>query len=185
MTTLRKDQPTAAEREENAALAALGLLSPRELAKTPKDLVDEMSEAASLLAETVPLVPPSLSLKNRLMERVSQFEALKPLADVRRYDDQWVHSGAPGVDTKILFKDVKSGRTTMLIRMEPGAVLPSHRHGDDEQCLVLQGDIRWGELIYEEGDFVVMAKETTHPRVHSVHGNLLLIMAGHNELVRA
>jgi hypothetical protein len=44
--------------------------------------------------------------------------------------------------------------------------------------------VRWGDLVYEEGDFVVMAKESTHPRVHSVRGNLLLIMAGHNELVR-
>ena len=173
------------EREENAALAAMGLLPAREVAKTPGELVDEMREAASLLAETIPLVSPSPSLKSRLFERVAQFESLKPLADVRRYDDQWVHSGVPGVDLKTLFKDVKSGRTTMLIRMEPGAILPSHHHGDDEQCLVLQGDIRWGELVYEEGDFVVMAKETTHPRVHSVHGNLLLIMAGHNELVQA
>jgi hypothetical protein len=119
-------------KEENAALAALGLLSARELAKTPGELVDEMREAASLLSETVPSVRPSPSLKNRLIERIAQFEALKPLADVRRYDDQWIHSGVPGVDTKTLFKDVKSGRTTMLIRMEPGASLPSHHHGDDE-----------------------------------------------------
>jgi anti-sigma factor ChrR (cupin superfamily) len=173
------------EQEENAALAALGLLSARELAKSPVELVDQMKEAAALLAETVPAVPPAPSIKSKLMERVSNFEALKPLADVRRYDDQWVHSGVPGIDLKTLFKDVKSGRTTMLVRMEPGASLPSHRHGDDEQCLVLKGDVRWGELVYEEGDFVVMANETTHPRIHSVHGNLLLIVAGHNEFVHA
>jgi len=178
MSTSMKGQ----EQEENAALAALGLLSARESAKIPGELVDEMKEAASLLAEIVPAVPPAPSIKSKLMERVSNLEA-KPLADVRRYDDQWVHSGVPGIDLKTLFKDKKSGRTTMLVRMEPGASLPSHRHGDDEQCLVLQGDVRWGELVYEEGDFVVMANETTHPRIHSVHGNLLLIVAGHNEFV--
>jgi len=36
-----------------------------------------------------------------------------------------------------------------------------------------------------QGDFVVMANETTHPAIHSVHGNLLLIVAGHNEFVHA
>jgi anti-sigma factor ChrR (cupin superfamily) len=179
MSTSMKGQ----EHEENAALAALGLLSARELAKVPAGLVDEMKETAALLAGTVLAVPPAASIKSRLMERVSNFEALKPLADVRRYDDQWVHSGVPGIDLKTLFKDVKSGRTTMLLRMEPGASFPAHHHGDDEQCLVLQGDIRWGELVYEEGDFVVMANETTHPRIHTVNGNLLLIVAGHNEFV--
>jgi len=173
------------EQEENAALAALGLLSARELAAAPAALLDEMKEAASLLAETIPGVAPAASLRGRVMDRVAQFESLKPLADVRRYDDNWVHTGVPGVDLKTLFKDRKSGRTTFLMRMEPGASFPAHRHGDDEQCLVLDGDVRWGELVYEAGDFVVMASETTHPRIHSVHGNLLLLVAGRNEFESA
>src|SRR5439155_24023880 len=102
MSSSMKGQPPVAEQEENAALAALGLLPARELAKIPVELVDEMKEAASLLAEMAPSVSPAPSIKSRLMERVSNFDALKPLADVRRYHDQWVHSGVPGIDLKTL-----------------------------------------------------------------------------------
>jgi anti-sigma factor ChrR (cupin superfamily) len=65
--------------------------------------------------------------------------------------------------------------------MQPGASLPAHRHHDDEQCLVLRGDIRWRELVYEEGDFIVMGRDTEHPEVSSLNGNLLLLVAGHND----
>ena len=119
------------------------------------------------------------------MARVAAYEELRPLADVRRNEGGWLSAGFPGVDVRPLFRDRTSGQSTVLIRMEPGAKLPTHSHGANEQCLVLEGDIRWGEVAYEAGDFVVMAKDTTHPELHSKSGNLLLIISGHNEYARA
>jgi anti-sigma factor ChrR (cupin superfamily) len=173
------------EREETAALAALGFLSPKEQRSAPAELKASMTQAAALLAESVPPAAPKPSVKGRLLDRVAGYEALKPLADVRPYDGGWVNSGVEGVDIRNLFRDPGSGRTTMLVRMEPGMRLPAHYHHDDEQCMVIRGDIRWGELVYQEGDFVVMGKETTHPEIHTVDGNLLLIVAGRNEFVNA
>ncbi len=137
-----------------------------------------------LVAESIRPVPPRADLKARLMSRVAAHSTLRPLADVRTHDTPWEPMGR-GVKARTLFHDTATDRTTMLIRMEPGSRLPSHTHGDDEQCLVIEGDIRWGSIAYNAGDFVAMAKNTTHPEVRSETGNLLLIIAGHNELVHA
>ena len=82
-----------------------------------------------------------------------------------------------------LYLDRDAGRTTMLLRMAPGARLPAHRHGADEQCLVVSGDIRQGEVVYREGDFVVMGKDSHHPEIYTEGGNVLLLVMGRNELI--
>jgi anti-sigma factor ChrR (cupin superfamily) len=170
---------------EVAALGELGLLTPSDLAGIPAPDIANLAAAASLLAESAPPVTPEPSVKSRLMSRVTDWEALKPLADVRSYDGKWVYGGAPGVEIRKLFRDRATGRTTMLLRMDPGVRFPSHYHHDDEQCFVISGDIRWGDAVYQGGDFVVFSKSTTHPEIHSVSGNLLLLVAGHNEFVQA
>ena len=145
---------------------------------------DEEIAAMSLLAGLTTPVSPARSLKARVMTRIAQYESLKPLADLRTYDGEWTAVGIPGVEIRNLFRDRSTGRTTMLVRMQPGVRFPSHLHHDDEQCLVIEGDIRWGELVYEKGDFVVMGKSTTHPEIHTETGNVLLIIAGRNEFVQ-
>lgn len=183
MSIPKKHAAATVEQQETAALAALDLASPSEAASAPKHLVAEMREAAWLLAGTVTPVAPAPSLKDRVLARVAQFEQLKPLADVRRNEEYWVSGGMPGVEIKPLFQDEETGRSTYLLRMQPGVRLPAHYHHDAEQCLVLKGDIGWGDLVYEEGDFIVMGKGTKHPEIHTVNGNLLLLMSGRTEFV--
>ena len=139
--------------------------------------------AAAILADTIAPAQPKPELRDRLTARIAAYEELKPLAELRTHEGAWSSAGAPGVEMRRLFRDPDSGRTTLLLRMEPGARLPAHRHGDHEQCLVLSGDIGWGELIYREGDFVTMGKGTSHPEIRSEQGNLLLLVAGRNEFV--
>jgi len=181
MNNSKKGASLTVEQQENAALAALGFLSPREAMAAPRVAIAQMSEAAALLAETVAPVAPPPALKGRLLSIVADFELLKPVADVRRDENTWVHTGMPGIDIKPLFKEASTGRNTYLVRMEPGARMAPHHHGDIEQCLVVKGDIRWGNLVFEEGDFMVMGKDTAHPEVHTVNGVIMLIISGHNE----
>ena len=185
MSTTREGQQAPAKQQDNAALAALGLLPAREAAGVPEELVNQMRQAAALIAESIAPVAPPPGLKDRLMTRIANYQEMKPLADVRSHDDNWKLGVMPGVDIKPLFKDKQTGMNTMLVRMEPGARLPAHYHHDVEQCLMVKGDIRWGELVYEEGDFVVMGKNTAHPEIYTVHGNIMLIMSGHNEFAQA
>jgi len=141
-------------------------------------------ETAALLAGAIKPVLPKPSLKARVMTRIAQYESLNPLADVRPYDGEWIPTGVPGLEIRNLFHDRGTGRTTMLVRMQPGVRFPAHKHGDDEQCLVIEGDIRWGELVYQKGDFVAMGKSTMHPEIYTETGNVLLIIAGRNEFVK-
>lgn len=179
------DQASRAEIEASAALAALGMLTPREASAIRPREVRRMEEAVASLVAAVAPAHPRPSARDRLMARVAAYEELRPLADVRRNEGGWLSAGFPGVDVRPLFRDRTSGQSTVLIRMEPGAKLPTHSHGANEQCFVLEGDIRWGEVAYEAGDFVVMAKDTTHPELLSSNGNLLLIISGHNEYAHA
>jgi anti-sigma factor ChrR (cupin superfamily) len=179
-----KESAVTEEQQQDAALAALGLLSSRDAKAVPRRAIAEMTEAATLLAAAVAPQSPPPAVKTRLLSRVAAFEALRPVADVRQGEGDWRYAGLPGVEMKQLFHEAGTGRSTFLLRMEAGARLPAHHHGDLEQCLVLKGDIRWGDLVYEEGDFMVMGKDTAHPELHTINGNLLLLISGHNEYER-
>jgi anti-sigma factor ChrR (cupin superfamily) len=143
----------------------------------------EYRASAALLAEAPAPVAPAPGLKSRLMSRVTAYETVKPIVDVRHNESAWRPYGAARIDIKPLFKDELTGRTTVLLRMAPGSRLPAHHHHDVEQCLVVKGDVRFGDLVYEEGDFVVMGQHTDHPEIHSAHGNLLLLIAGRTEFL--
>ena len=147
------------------------------------DIASATADAAALLAELPEPSAPAPSVKKRLIASVAAYEQVKPIADVRANEPNWVPYGGPGVEMKPLFMDALTGRSTVLLRMAAGARFPAHHHHDVEQCLVLKGDIRFGELVYEEGDFVVMGKDTDHPEIHTVNGTLLLLVAGRTEIL--
>jgi anti-sigma factor ChrR (cupin superfamily) len=140
-------------------------------------------EAARLLAESSEPQAPATAARGRLLARVADYARLRPAADVRRDEGNWVESGVAGVTIRNLFHDGESRLSTYMVRMEPGARFPAHRHGADEQCLVLSGDIGWGDVVYRAGDFVAMGKGSSHPEIFTREGNTLLIVAGRNELI--
>ena len=179
---------TSDELAEQVSLAALDFLSPAESAALARhlgarQLLADEREVAALLGSVVPLVAPPPGLRDRLMRRVADYQELKPASEVRTFDGGWRTTGLPGIDFKPLYHDRKSGMFTQLVRMEPGARYPQHMHYDDEQCLVLQGDVRWGESRYLQGDFVTTSAGVLHQTLETDAGNVLLIISGHNEFV--
>ena len=56
---------------------------------------------------------------------------------------------APGVEIKPLW-----GKRTFLIRCEPGATVPRHRHRSFEHTLILTGDIAAGHGDFGPGDYL-------------------------------
>ena len=101
-----------------------------------------------------------------------------PVAEVRADEGEWRAMGLPGVDRKMLYRDPLSGVRTYLMRLQPGAVLPPHRHKTPEQCLVVEGDLGWDGQRYRKGDFVVAAAEQEHTTITSENGALVLIVGG-------
>jgi quercetin dioxygenase-like cupin family protein len=58
-----------------------------------------------------------------------------------------------GIDMKILYSD-DEGRSTILFRMAPGAVVPLHEHTALEQTYMLEGSLEDAERKCGAGDFV-------------------------------
>ena len=78
-----------------------------------------------------------------------------------------------GVSYRVLREETKTGRQSILIRMQPGAVYQPHPHDTDEECLVIEGDLWFGNLELRAGDFHVAFKGTTHPASRTATGCLL------------
>lgn len=79
-----------------------------------------------------------------------------------------------GVYFKPLREDGAS--LTYLLRMEPGAVVPAHRHAADEECLVLEGDLHLeGDLVLRAGDYHLARAGVLHATIRTEAGALLFL----------
>jgi mannose-6-phosphate isomerase-like protein (cupin superfamily) len=103
---------------------------------------------------------------------------------VRAGEGRWRSTPFAGVTSKKLWTDPSSHSITWLLRMEPGAVYPAHRHTASEQCLVLEGDVGFGdEVELQAGDFEASPPGTVHRSLQTKGGCLLLIVANpHDEV---
>jgi anti-sigma factor ChrR (cupin superfamily) len=103
---------------------------------------------------------------------------LPPLAsrfvDVQRLP--WERTRYPGVETKTLLVDRKTGLLTLLMKMAPGARLPDHEHVEIEQTYVLQGSLRCGEGECKAGEFVWRPAGSRHEAWAGPEGGLMLAM---------
>ena len=80
-----------------------------------------------------------------------------------------------GIDHAVLWVNEAANRKSLLIRMQPGARYESHEHDDDEECLVIEGDLVFGDLVLHAGDFHFAPKGRTHPPAYSPSGCLLYV----------
>ena len=69
----------------------------------------------------------------------------------------------------------KAGSRAALVQMSAGAMLPTHRHPEHEECFVLRGEVQLGELLVREGDYHLAPAGSGHSNVRSPTGALLLL----------
>ena len=121
-------------------------------------------------------VAPSPALEAKLLDRIGQvpqgIDAISHEPKIVRQDDgDWVDAPHAGVKLRFLHR-----KRTMLVKMEAGSTYPTHVHALDEQCLVLEGSIRDAEgRMVGAGDYIFMAKGSTHPPLFTEKGALFLI----------
>lgn len=110
-------------------------------------------------------------IKRRLLQRIAaaSTERHLTLADVAA---GWQPFGA-GVSLKVLHES--GGVMSYLLRLAPGAALPAHRHPVDEECVVLEGEIRIGELRVRAGGFHLGRKDVLHDRLQTEAGALIYL----------
>lgn len=66
----------------------------------------------------------------------------------------WTPSQFPGIQMKVLYRNDEIGEMTVLLKWEPGAVLPFHKHPEIEQSYVLEGSFSDHDGICHAGQFV-------------------------------
>jgi quercetin dioxygenase-like cupin family protein len=123
---------------------------------------------------TVSPLPPR-ALRARLVERVADAEEshLTLAADGEPGAAPW-QAFLPGIQIKVLRE--AAGTLSYLLKLEPGAELPPHRHPEDEECLVLKGRLRVGSQIeVGPGGYHLARAGRLHARVHTDVGATIFL----------
>jgi quercetin dioxygenase-like cupin family protein len=145
----------------------------------PDRPVDEAAHAAVVEAIAGALAPAELtavdreSLHARIMARIER-EAPADTFTIRAQEMHWVTVG-PGVEVKVLRVDRERNDQTVLIRMQPGAVVVGHRHTQEEECLILEGEVFIGGYRLSQGDMHVARPGARHGPIRAPGGALLMI----------
>jgi anti-sigma factor ChrR (cupin superfamily) len=78
-----------------------------------------------------------------------------------------------GISIKVLYEDKAKGAMTCLLKWEPGATLPMHKHPEIEQTWVLEGSFYDHDGICRAGEFVWRHTGSFH-QTHSDEGAVIL-----------
>lgn len=168
----------------DAALWALGALTPMEAAESAKRLksdpafatqVSEWEELLAPLGDFAPSARPS----ERLLESIEgQLDARARLEALSRTlnlsEDNWIRA-FPGVRLKVLHSGDEFGRQTVALDFEPGSVYPAHRHKESEEIYMISGDLIMGHVELGPGDFYVSPKGSGHPPSTTRGGCLCIV----------
>ena len=131
-------------------------------------LLDAMQGAHGARGET--LNPMDIAtIRERLHRRI---RASAAITTVQPEDGAW-EPFSPKVTIKILRRDVHT--QSYLLKLEAGAVLLPHVHGQDEECMVLEGEVRIGELVVRQGAYHLAPKGVAHEPIRSNGGAVLFL----------
>jgi quercetin dioxygenase-like cupin family protein len=162
---------------------AIGALDPDErlelearLAALPPDVRAEVAhlydEVADISATTAGEAP-SPHVKAALLARI----AAPSHQTITSREGDWVQTPVPGVRMKILAIDRARDRVTMLVRGEPGATYPAHRHSGPEECYVIRGSLIVEGRLLRAGDFHHAEGDSDHGELHTDEGVEVLLVA--------
>ncbi len=184
---------------EQAAMYALGMLSQSEARAFERCLAEgeggyaEESAVFDAVVTSLGLSAseqlPSADMRERLLARVageaSQKErneagerpasAPPEFHNVRLDEGKW-DQAAEGVFVKTLFVDQIRGTVTSLVKLEPGARLPRHRHLGIEESIVVEGDCRVNGEVLTPGDYRCAMAGSTDSEVTTEHGTTFLMI---------
>ena len=94
----------------------------------------------------------------------------------------WVER-RPGVFWKVLWEDPDGQRKAILMRYEPGATIPRHRHVGDEQIFVLDGSVADDTGVCAAGNYARRPPGCVHTVVSQTGALVFAVMSGPTEAV--
>lgn len=66
----------------------------------------------------------------------------------------WTPTRFDKVSIKVLYENAERGEMTCLLKLEPGAHIPFHKHPEVEQSWVLEGSVEDHDGIANAGDYI-------------------------------
>ncbi len=171
-----------AELEALVLADAVGALDPDErvqlharlegLTPQQRSEVARLYDTATAVAASVPPLEPPAHVRDRVLAA-----ARKPSRyTVWAADGAWIETGLPGIRAKVLAVDKPRSLVTLLIRAEPGAVYPSHKHHGPEECYVISGSVVIDGLVLRAGDFHHADEDSDHGEITTTEGAEVIII---------
>jgi ChrR Cupin-like domain len=87
-----------------------------------------------------------------------------PAGTSRERQAQW-ENFAPGIRRRMLWQ--AGNACAYLARAQLGAAVPAHGHRNDEECLMLEGEIFTGDILVREGEFQLAPAGVKHGLVQA------------------
>ncbi|MGE3842478.1 MAG: cupin domain-containing protein [Vicinamibacterales bacterium] len=154
----------AGDFDEHVALDVLGLLSEaerdalhHEVESQPGRDAAALYECGAVLADVFPPVTPPAHIRQAILTKVSaprEKPFVSPQLSFLMHDEGWrPHPLITGIRFKQLALDEARGVATLLLKVEPGTVYPSHHHSGHEECYVIDGDLHVAGRHLGPGDF--------------------------------
>lgn len=178
---------TAEEREEILTRYSLGIADPAERRALDRHLADGCAECAAVLdavstvggeialsADPVPVRP---ALRDRVLAAVDEAStaAARGFHFVSAGEGDWQHLG-DGVQHRRLGSDPITRSISYLVRVAPGASVPSHGHRGTEHCWVVEGDFIVDGRVLRSGDYHRADAGTVHRSLRSETGCTFLVV---------
>jgi len=190
------------EARDGAALYVVGALSGEEAREFEAHLkqgcevcaaeVKAFSRVTDELGKAVPPQAPSAKLRERVLDKIASEAGAGHSATIDKNGMRfmlsslmpWEGTAITGIETKVLFRDARSGIVTQLVRMAPGSSIPHHRHAEFEDCYVLEGDLTLSGIEMKAGDYCRAEPGSIHTDITTRDGNVIILIASeHNELL--
>ena len=162
------DSVGALDPDERVELQArLDALTPEQRSE-----VARLYDAATAVALSVPPLEPPAHVRERLLAAARTPSTYTVWAA----DAAWIDTGLPGIRARVLAVDKARSLVTLVIRAEPGAVYPSHRHHGPEECFVISGSVVIDGRVLRAGDFHHADEDSDHGEITTTEGAEVLLV---------
>jgi quercetin dioxygenase-like cupin family protein len=113
------------------------------------------------------------SMREKIADRIG-LQQPPHTQTVRGEAVEWM-SAWPNVWVKILRQEPANNLQMVMFRIEPGGVVPAHSHTEEEECLVISGEILIGDHRVGEGDLHIAKPGAAHGDITTRTGATVLV----------
>lgn len=147
--------------------ARLDALTPEQ-----RSAVARLYETAMVISASVPPLDPPAHLRDRVLAATRTPTRYTLWAA----DAAWNETGVPGIRARILAVDKTRSLVTLLVRADPGAVYPPHKHHGPEECYVISGSVIVDGRVLRAGDFHHADEDSEHGPISTTEGAEVLFV---------